>query len=33
MVSRFICCALMPLAAVYKARIMFFLLEGLGIRG
>ena len=28
MVSRFICCALIPLAAVYKARIIANLLEG-----
>src|ERR1035441_4412836 len=26
-VSRFNCCALMPLAAVYRARIMFFLVS------
>jgi len=29
-VSRFICCALMPLAAVYKARIIVILLKGRG---
>jgi hypothetical protein len=35
MVSRFNCCALMPLAAVYKARIMVLLsvAQGSGVRG